>query len=163
MAAGEAIHFILTGGTIDGCTLRSRPKKSSVKSYLEKMKPNGKLSFSMPFLLDSRKLGAEELETIAAIASRSPSRKIIITHGTYTMAKTAEYLKGKPKGGKKTIVLTGAFTPITSQRSDAPFNLGYAICAVQRLPAGVYVCMNGTVYNAGSVKKNSKKKRFEQK
>lgn len=157
------IQIILTGGTIDGCALRKSPKKSTVKSYLEKMKLNSKISFSTPFLKDSRKLGTKELETIASIASKSACRKILITHGTFTMAKTAVYLKKKLKGNKKTVILTGAFTPIASPNSDAPFNLGFALCAVRKLPAGVYICMNGTVFNAGNAKKNIGKNRFERK
>lgn len=157
----EKILIILTGGTMDGCTMRKCPKKSAVRSYLEKMGLGDKIAFSEPFLLDSRKLTENDLEAIASIALKSSSRKIMITHGTYTMAKTALHLKNKLKGSGKTVVLTDAFLPITSRHSDASFNLGYALCAVQKLPEGVYASMNGSVFNAGRVKKNETKKRFE--
>ncbi|HPI93906.1 MAG TPA: asparaginase domain-containing protein [Deltaproteobacteria bacterium] len=83
---------------------------------------------------------------------------IVITHGTDTMVKTARRLKGLPG---KVIVLTGAMQPARFKGSDAEFNIGAAVAAVQLLPEGVYIVMNGRVFDPDRVKKNRRKNRFE--
>jgi L-asparaginase len=54
----------------------------------------------------------------------------------------------------KTVVLLGAMVPYQFKRSDALFNLGCAVTAVQILPAGVYITMNGQVFDYREVQKN---------
>lgn len=88
----------------------------------------------------------------------APENLILITHGTDTMTQTAAALAGV-KG--KTIVFTGAMQPARFRDSDAVFNVGCAIGALQALPAGVYIAMNGVVAPAGKVKKNRAASRFE--
>ncbi len=90
----------------------------------------------------------------------APEKLLLLTHGTDTMAQTAEHLAGIPG---KVIVLTGSMQPARFRNSDAVFNLGCAIGAVQSLPPGVYIAMNGIVSPAGSVKKNRAASRFEPK
>lgn len=51
--------------------------------------------------------------------------------------------------------------PARMRRSDAVFNIGFAWAAVQLLPPGVYIAMNGEVFEAGAVRKNLKAQRFE--
>lgn len=97
-------------------------------------------------------------EILEAILSRSEER-IIVTHGTSTMPETAEFLKGKVEG--KTIVLTGAMRPFSLFQSDAPFNLGAAVTAARVLPSGVYIAMNGEIFEAGKVEKNVEAGRFQ--
>ena len=57
---------------------------------------------------------------------------VIITHGTDTMVETAELLG--EAGLDKTIVLVGAMIPYSVRDSDAFFNLGFALAAVQLAP-----------------------------
>ena len=83
---------------------------------------------------------------------------VLVTHGTDTMTRTAEFLADIPG---KTIVFTGAMSPARFAASDAPFNVGCAVGAVQCLPPGVYIAMNGRVFPAGTVRKNREKGRFE--
>jgi L-asparaginase len=85
--------------------------------------------------------------------------KILITHGTDTMPATATLLAGIVKG--KTIVLTGAMVPYKFGSSDGLFNLGSALAFVQTLPHGVYVAMNGKIFEAENVRKNKAKGEFE--
>ena len=85
--------------------------------------------------------------------------KIIITHGTDTMVKTAKVLGNTIK--KKTIVLTGAMIPYKFGSSDGLFNLGCAIAFVQTLPHGLYVAMNGRYFKSFNVKKNKLTGEFE--
>ena len=82
----------------------------------------------------------------------------IVTHGTDTMPETAEVLS-ELEG--KTIVLTGALTPARFRTTDAMFNVGMAVAAVQTLEPGVYIAMSGQVFKAGEVRKSRKENRFE--
>ena len=45
--------------------------------------------------------------------------------------------------------------------SDAEFNIGTAVGAVQSLPAGVYIAMNGRIWDPLKVRKNVAANRFE--
>lgn len=83
---------------------------------------------------------------------------MIITHGTDTMAETAAALSDI---GDKTIVLFGAMQPARMRRSDAVFNLGFAMAAATLLEPGIYIAMNGEVFEAGKVRKNLRAGRFE--
>ena len=89
----------------------------------------------------------------------SPERLILITHGTDTMVQTALFLMGIPG---KTIVLTGALRPARFKTSDAEFNVGCAIGALQVLQPGVYIAMSGRVFPAEHVRKNREAGRFEE-
>ena len=100
---------------------------------------------------------AERRALRAAIAAH-PGRLALVTHGTDTMTDTALVLAGLPD---KVIVLTGAISPARFAASDAVFNVGCAVGAVQALPPGVYIAMNGRVFAAGTVRKNRERGRFE--
>ncbi|MBB5351923.1 L-asparaginase [Haloferula luteola] len=107
---------------------------------------------------DSLELDAEDRAVIRRACEEAEESAILITHGTDTMALTAEFLRGIPG---KTIVLTGALAPARFRVTDAIFNLGLALGAVQSKPAGVYLAMNGQLFEAGKVRKNRAAARFE--
>lgn len=107
---------------------------------------------------DSLDLGDGDRALIRAACERAEEPWILITHGTDTMTDTAAALEGIPD---KTIVLTGALAPARFRVTDAVFNLGLALGAVQALPAGVWLAMNGRVFRAGKVRKNRQAARFE--
>jgi L-asparaginase len=90
----------------------------------------------------------------------APENLILITHGTDTMTETAAVLAGLPD---KVIVFTGSMVPARFRQSDALFNLGCAVGALQVLPPGIYIAMNGQVFPADQVKKNRAQSRFEPK
>ena len=94
------------------------------------------------------------------IFTAAKENKIIITHGTDTMAETAKVLSEKTKN--KTIVLTGAMIPYKFGSSDGLFNLGSALAFVQTLPPGIYIAMNGKYFTAGNVRKNKQTGMFEE-
>ncbi|MFZ1622073.1 asparaginase domain-containing protein, partial [Dokdonella sp.] len=87
-----------------------------------------------------------------------PHRHVLVTHGTDTMVETAAVLASIKD---KVIVLTGALNPARFQGSDAVFNIGCAVGAVQSLPDGVYIAMNGRIWNPAHVRKNRDANRFE--
>lgn len=85
--------------------------------------------------------------------------RIVISQGTGTLAQSAQFLDGKV--GDKVVVLTGAMRPHSFGRSDASFNVGGAIVAAQILEPGVYGVMNGRVFPAQSIIKNTELGRFD--
>lgn len=87
-----------------------------------------------------------------------PQRHVLVTHGTDTMVDTARVLHDLPG---KVVVLTGALNPARFQGSDAVFNIGCAVGALQCLPDGVYVAMNGRIWDPQRVRKNRAANRFE--
>ena len=84
----------------------------------------------------------------------SQSSHILITHGTDTLADTAQMIGDKLLAQKshKTVVLMGAMIPFRVEESDALFNFGAALLAVQVLSAGCCV-MNGRVFHCNNVRK----------
>jgi L-asparaginase len=88
-----------------------------------------------------------------------PHRHILITHGTDTMIDTALMLRGL---SGKVIVLTGSMSPARFRNTDAVFNIGCAITAVQLLGEGVYIAMNGRVFKPDRLRKNRENLQFEE-
>jgi L-asparaginase len=106
---------------------------------------------------DSLDLTDTDRQRVHAAVVSSPADKILITHGTDTMAQTGRML-ADIEG--KTIVLTGAMQPATLRNSDAEFNVGFALAAVQCLPSGVYIAMNGQLFDPFRVTKDRAGHRF---
>ena len=104
-------------------------------------------------------MNEEDRQRILEECKKSKEDRIIITHGTDTMAETAKTLGNGIKD--KTIVLLGAMVPYNKKDSDALFNFGSAISVVQTLPKGTYIVMNGKIFDWNNVKKNKKLERFE--
>jgi L-asparaginase len=106
---------------------------------------------------DSLELDDTDRAIIRDAAAASDAVHILITHGTDTMVKTGCALSGI---AGKTIVLTGAMQPATLRNSDAQFNVGFALAAVQILPPGVYIAMNGQIFDPATTYKDRAGHRF---
>jgi L-asparaginase len=106
----------------------------------------------MLMMVDSLDMTDTDRDLIASNCREAPEPNIVITHGTDTMVTTARVLAEAVPG--KTIVLTGAMIPIAFGSSDGLFNLGGALSVVQVLPPGVYIAMNGRVFDWDHVEKN---------
>lgn len=160
------IHFIITGGTIDSYYDGTQDtviphKKSCIPRYIQNLKPNFKAKFTQVCMKDSRQLTQKDRKNILKTINKSPWKKIIITHGTYTMPDTARFLKNNLKKIDKKIILIGSLIPLTDfPFSDAPFNLGFAIGQLEHIKNGVYVCMNGKVFKPEEVIKLIKEGKF---
>ena len=107
---------------------------------------------------DSLHINQDDRELLRAAIAAQPARHVLVTHGTDTMVETARILASIVD---KTIVLTGALNPARFRGSDAEFNIGTAVGAVQSLPPGVYIAMNGRVWDPHRVRKNVAANRFE--
>jgi L-asparaginase len=106
---------------------------------------------------DSLELDDADRAEIHAAVAESDADKILVTHGTDTMVDTGLVL-ADIKG--KTIVITGAMQPATLRNSDAEFNVGFALAATQTLSHGVYIAMNGEVFDPATTKKDRAAHRF---
>jgi L-asparaginase len=107
---------------------------------------------------DSLHFTDEDRHEIRAAIANSDATHVLITHGTDTMVKTALVLADIPG---KTMVLTGALNPARFRDSDAVFNIGCAVGAVQALPHGAWIAMNGCIWDPRKVRKNRDRNRFE--
>lgn len=159
-----AIKCIIAGGTIDdvGYKLpKNAPKnhKSLIPGLLKQARVMFEYSIDEFLQKDSRHINDNNRHLIYQKCLECKEDKIIITHGTITLSATAKYLGRKDI--PKTIVLLGAVVPANKQKSDALFNIGAAISAVQLLPHGVYATMNGKIFSWDIVKKNIDKGIFE--
>jgi L-asparaginase len=155
------IHFIATGGTIDKVYFDAKSEyEVGPPQVMEILKDaNATLEFEVESVLAKDSLDLTEADRLLVrerVAAASCDR-IVITHGTDTMVETAKCLKGLPG---KTVVLTGSMQPARFRNTDAVFNLGVAIAAVQTLPAGVYIAMNGRIFDPGRTRKDREHGRF---
>lgn len=101
----------------------------------------------------------DDRQRIIRSIKRSTADRVIVTHGTDTMVKTAKAIAATIHD--KTVVLVGAIIPYKFGSSDGLFNLGAALAFAQTLPHGVYVAMNGRVLPYDNCRKNRKTGAFE--
>ncbi len=107
---------------------------------------------------DSLDMDEADRALVLTHVATDPSTRILITHGTDTMIDTAKKLSSVTG---KCIVLTGAMEPAHFKSSDAVFNIGVAVGAVSALPEGVYLAMNGRIFDPFKCRKNRDKHMFE--
>lgn len=161
MLTSQPLQLFITGGTIDKQYQETTGNLVFSETHLPQLlqEANSTLNIKMQLLMqkDSLEMTDQDRELINQACSDSKCQRIVITHGTDTMVETALMLLAHFKDenlARKTIVLTGAMRPFMLQHSDASFNIGAALLAAQLAPAGVYICMNGQLFNAGEVKKD---------
>jgi L-asparaginase len=158
------IRVFITGGTFDKeyneLTGQLYFKDTHLHDLLELGRSRLDIEIRTLMMIDSLEMTDEDRELIAHQCKNCEEDRIVITHGTDTMADTAAYLQKQVAG--KTIVLTGAMIPIKFGSSDGLFNLGSALAFAQTLPPGVYVAMNGRYFVAGNVRKNRESGAFEE-
>jgi L-asparaginase len=156
------INILTTGGTIDKVYFDANSSyevgEPQIGEVLERSMVNFEFTIRTLCHKDSLDLTDEDREAIHRAVDEASTRHVIVTHGTDTMTKTAERLRDIED---KVIVLTGANQPARFNDSNAIFNIGCAVAAVQTLPAGVYIAMSGRVFEVGRVRKNRETGRFE--
>jgi len=158
----QTLLIITTGGTIDKMYFDDKSDFQVGDPQIGRMLEEMGVAFDfqvIPILRkDSLHLTDTDRALICATIAAQPARHVLITHGTDSMIATANALTDIKD---KTIVLTGALSPARFRGSDAEFNIGTAVGAVQSLPAGVYIAMNGRIWNPAKVRKNVQANRFE--
>lgn len=156
------VKIFTTGGTIDKTYFDKKNDyqvgEPQAGGVLERA--NVFLEYEVESILkkDSLDLSDADRKKIRVVVESDSAKHIIITHGTDTMIETGMVLENIPE---KTIVLTGSMYPAHFRDSDAVFNIGCAVTAVQLLDAGVYIAMNGRIFDPKSARKNVELNRFE--
>ncbi len=161
--SNQQIRVFVTGGTFDKKYDEIKGRLFFQDSHLPEMLALGRsmlpLEIRTLMMVDSLEMSDADREIIVEQCRAVPESRIVITHGTDTMAITACVLAQRIQG--KTIILTGAMIPYAFGSSDGLFNLGSALAFVQTLPPGVYVAMNGRYFPADCVQKNPQTGIFE--
>lgn len=160
----QHIRILVTGGTFDKEYNEIEGKLDFEETHVPEMLKLGRCNLDVEvrtlMMIDSLEMTNADREIILHACKNAKEQRIILTHGTDTMAETAKYLADAQL--KKTIIITGAMIPYKFGSSDGFFNLGASIAFSQCLEAGVYVCMNGRYYHWDNVRKNKKTGFFEE-
>ncbi|MEH3123136.1 MAG: asparaginase domain-containing protein [Sphingomonas phyllosphaerae] len=150
-----SVLILTTGGTIDKLYFDALSEYQIGDSVVDRLLRTARvaLPFRVQELLrkDSLELTDDDRAAIAQAVADAPERWIVITHGTDTMTDTAKVLAGRTD---KTIVLVGALAPARFAESDASFNLGMAFATAQVAGPGVWIAMNGTIFDGTKVRKD---------
>ena len=151
-----------TGGTIDKIYFDQKSEyeigDAIVGPLLTSMNVGFEFTVEEIMKVDSLDMTDAHRKEIVDRIGACPAERVLITHGTDSMVATAKALSVV---AGKTIVLTGALQPAAFAHNDAVFNIGGSVAAVQSLPHGVYIVMNGLVFNPDAVEKNRAENRFE--
>ena len=156
------IHIIAAGGTIDKVYFDALSEFQVGDPQVGEMLRESNVNFDYtvePLLRkDSLDMTDEDRQAVREAVERSDAERVLITHGTDTMIDTARCLEGVEG---KTVVLTGSMQPARLRVSDAVFNIGYAIGVLQQLGHGVYLAINGQVFDPQQTRKNRDGQCFE--
>lgn len=156
------LTIFTTGGTIDKVYFDAASEFEVGEPQIGHILREAMVSFAFEVRSLMQKDSLDMTDADRAIIRRAveqcDTRHVLITHGTDTLTQTATALAGV---AGKVIVLTGALSPARFRSTDAVFNIGMAVAAVQSVPEGVYLAMNGQVFAAGHVRKNRDRNRFE--
>jgi L-asparaginase len=157
------IKLFTTGGTIDKVYFDAKSEYEvgppQVVEILKEAHVTIDCEIESVLSKDSLEMTAEDRQLIRQRVEADPCPRVIITHGTDTMVETGLALRGI---AEKTIVLTGSMQPARFKVTDAVFNIGTAVGAVQSLPPGVYIAMNGRIFDAARARKNVSGHCFEE-
>lgn len=155
-SSNSPVRLFITGGTFDKEYDEINGRLYFKDTHLPEMLRMGRCRLGVEIrtlmMVDSLEMTARDRDLIVRNCLEVPEDRIVITHGTDTMSETAALLAQEVPD--KTIVLTGAMIPIAFGSSDGLFNLGGALTAVQVLPAGTWVAMNGRIFEGTAVRKN---------
>ncbi len=156
------IKIFTTGGSLDKGYSTGESAFVVQEPRIEEILAEANVTFEYEieplFRKDSLEITEGDREVIVEAVKGEPCERILITHGTDTMAETGQRLSSVQG---KTIVLTGAMQPASFKHTDAHFNIGFALAVLQTLPHGVYIAMNGGVFDPHEVRKNMELDRFE--
>ena len=158
----EDLLIVTTGGTIDRVYFDAKSDYQVGEPQIGKILDDLGVAFRfhvIPLLRkDSLFINDDDRNLMRATIAAQNERCVLVTHGTDSMVETAKVLADITD---KTIVLTGALNPARFEGSDAEFNIGCAVGAVQSLAPGVYIAMNGRIWDPAKVRKNVEANRFE--
>lgn len=159
----DIIDIFTTGGTIDKVYFDALSEfqigPAAIPDMLHDHNVHARHRVTQLMRKDSLEMDDADRAAIRAAIEASEASRILVTHGTDTMPVTGRALVGI---AGKTIVMTGAMQPASVRASDAEFNVGFALAAVQTLPPGVYIAMNGRIFDPAKTEKDRAGSRFVQ-
>ncbi|WP_397573255.1 asparaginase domain-containing protein [Silanimonas sp.] len=157
----DELLIVTTGGTIDKVYFDDKSDyqvgEPQIGNILRELGVAFRFTVIPALRKDSLHISDDDRQMVRTLIAAQPQKHVLITHGTDTMVETAKVLADLGK----TIVLTGALSPARFRGSDTEFNVGCAVGAVQSMPPGVYIAMNGRVWDPFKVRKNVAANRFE--
>lgn len=160
--SNDDLLLVTCGGTIDKIYFDAKGEYAVGPPQVAGLLEEANVAFRYRILpvvrKDSLEMTEEDRQQIRAVIAGQECRRIVVTHGTDTMILTAMALRGLEG---RTIVLTGSMQPARFRVSDAEFNIGTAVMAARILPPGVYVAMNGRIFDPEKSRKNVAANRFE--
>ena len=163
-ATGGPVLILVTGGTFDKeyDELHGRLffKDTHLPEMLRLARCRVDVRVRTLMMKDSLDMSEADRQAVVEACRGSAEERIVVTHGTDTMADTARALVAAAL--PRTVVLAGAMIPYAFGSSDGLFNLGSALSFAQVLPAGVYVAMNGRCFAGDRVRKNRESGVFEE-
>lgn len=163
--SSSPITLLVTGGTLDKDYQTTTGELVFSETHLPQLLKEANSSLpirtNVLMLKDSLEMLDSDREQILRACIDSGTDRVVITHGTDTMTDTALFLKNSRQVTGKTVVLTGAMRPFKLNQSDASFNLGSALMACQLAAPGIYIAMNGELFEASQVTKNRQEGIFE--
>jgi L-asparaginase len=153
MSEAKDILVITTGGTIDKVYFDAKSEFEVGDPQITHILAEALVGLEVRILSlmqkDSLDLDDADRERIVESVREAPESRVLVTiaaaHGDFP---------------DRTIVLTGALSPARFRGTDAVFNVGLAMGAVQTAAPGVYITMNGEVFPAGAVVKDRAGNRF---
>lgn len=160
----QIIRVLTVGGTIDKIYFDAKSSYEvgppNIHRILTELHLNPQFAVTSLMQKDSLDMTDADRELIREHVGNTTEKRILITHGTDTMVETAKALMATTVNQGKTVVLTGALSPALFKNSDAMFNIGGAVIAVQTLPPGCFIVMNGQIFAADQVRKDTAANRF---
>lgn len=155
------ITFVLAGGTIDkeydALDKAFTIGKGAIERVLGYVRPNFNVEVISVVQKVSTNITEQDKKRIRKACDTAKSDRVVVTYGTDAMTELGELLKDVQG---KTIVITGALKSQLVKETDAEFNIGFAVSAVQTLAVGVYIAMSGRVYPWNKCKKDRKTGQF---
>ncbi len=162
MSATEKLVIVTTGGTIDKIYFDEKSTyqigQPQVADILNAFNVALELEIVSLMRKDSLEMTDEDRQLIRNTIADHPEQNFVVTHGTDTMVETANALL---ELSNKTVILTGALNPARFIGSDAVFNVGCAVAAAQTIDRGIFIAMNGRIWDPRKVRKNRAANRFE--
>lgn len=143
--AGGTMDFVFNG--LDGV----EPAATSfVPGYIRnQVRSTLEFDATPPILKDSRNLTEEDIDMVIDLVRGAPTEFVIITSGILRIAKLRDrlnkaLLEGDDHDKQRRVVLTGARYMLNSlDRSDAPYNLGYAHGKLGTVAPGAHIALAG--------------------
>eukprot|EP00037_Helgoeca_nana_P007330 m.66898 g.66898 ORF g.66898 m.66898 type:complete len:201 (+) comp18142_c0_seq2:292-894(+) len=167
-AATPEVTVLCCGGTIDkGYDPETGAfvfKEGAVREVLQSVEISFDVTFQTVCLKDSVDMTDADVDALATACCGVSANKILVTHGTSTIVRSARRiasaLVGHAHEAHRTVVLTGSLRPRVFTESDADFNLGVAVGALSALPSGVYIVMSGAAHQYDNVARDPDDGRF---